>query len=78
MSTSFITPRDLLEIEPENPARLTVREIRRRFGVSACVAIQCRQLAMRSPQVLEAQWRRLAADKAQRTRLNRERGRVPA
>lgn len=66
MSASFITPRDLLAIEPENPARLTIPEIQRRFGVCKQVASRCRDLAMRSPQVLDAQWRRLQAGEGRR------------
>src|SRR3546814_20139505 len=59
VSASFITPRDLLAIEPENPARLTIPEIQRRFGVCKQVASPCRDLAMRSPHDLDAQWQRL-------------------
>lgn len=49
---TLATPRDLLQIDP-NPARIPLAVIRRHFGIGPRQASELRQLATRSPEVLE-------------------------
>lgn len=51
---TFLTPRDLLEIDPINPARIPTATIQKRLGCSRRRAIALRELATRAPQVLAA------------------------
>lgn len=52
---SFHTPRDVLAIDPVNPARIPTRVICDRLGVGPNQARALRELATRAPQVLHAQ-----------------------
>lgn len=60
MSYATVTPRDLLNIDP-NPVRIPVKEIVRRFGIGHKQAIELRVLASRAPEVLKRQAERLRA-----------------
>lgn len=52
---SFHTSRDVLAIDPVNPARIPTRVICQRLGIGPNQARALRELATRSPQVLRAQ-----------------------
>lgn len=57
---SFLTARDVLEIDPVNPARIPLATIMRRLECNEARARALRALAARAPQVLECHWPRRA------------------
>lgn len=54
MQGPFVTPRDLLAIDPVNPARIPTRVICERLGCGENRARELRALASRAPSVLAA------------------------